>query len=170
MLQLAQVEGGSAKSRFETVDLAGLVHTIVDVFEPAAQDAGQRLTADVPGKAVHVLGDKALLGQMLSNLIENALRHTSQGSLINVSLGLQGAAVVLSVSDNGPGIPKDQRGKVLQRLYRLDRSRHTPGNGLGLSLVRQIAVHHGGWVQCEARPDGGTCFRVRLPMRGGSSI
>ena len=142
LLQLAQVEGGSAKARFERVDLKSIAQTIAELFEPVAAEADQILRIKLPQAACFVDGDKALLGQMLSNLIENALRHTPKGSEVCVTL--QNAPHPrLVVADNGAGIPEDQRAKVLQRLYRLDRSRHTPGNGLGLSLVEAVAKLHG---------------------------
>ena len=89
-----------------------------------------------------VLGDRDLLGQILANLIENALRHTPAGTPITIGLHRQGGDVILTVADKGPGIPQDERSRVLQRLYRLDRSRATPGSGLGLSLVEVIADLH----------------------------
>ena len=79
---------------------------------------------------------------MIANLIENALRHAGQGSKIDIALTQEKGVTVLCVADNGPGIPADEREKVLQRLYRLDRSRNTPGNGLGLSLVNAVAALH----------------------------
>jgi len=154
LLQLAQLEGGTAKARFEAVDLVALVQTIVEVFEPAALDAGQTLVASVCAGETQVQGDKALLGQMLSNLIENALRHTPAGSNVTVSLRQSAGVVTLSVADNGPGIPAAQRAKVLQRLYRLDRSRHTPGNGLGLSLVEAVATLHGADLELQDNAPG----------------
>jgi signal transduction histidine kinase len=89
-----------------------------------------------------VRGDRALLGQMLSNLIENALRHTPEGTDVEVCLRSEQGKVILSVADHGPGIPPDERDKVLERLYRLDRSRQTQGHGLGLSLVDAVAGVH----------------------------
>ncbi|MGJ8558081.1 MAG: ATP-binding protein, partial [Sulfitobacter geojensis] len=94
------------------------------------------------------------LGQMLSNLIENALRHTPAGSEITVSLAKREQALVLEVSDTGAGIPVDERDKVMQRLYRLDRSRHTPGHGLGLSLVQAVAALHGAQVTLQDNAPG----------------
>jgi signal transduction histidine kinase len=143
LLHLAQVEGGQVKKHFEPVDLKSLIETMVEIFEPAATDAGQRLIADLPSGDWRVSGDKALLGQMASNLIENALRHAERECTISILLAEVNELVQLSVADTGPGIPEDEREKVLQRLYRLDRSRHTPGNGLGLSLVDAVAKLHG---------------------------
>lgn len=143
LLQLAQVEAGSPKARFEAVDLAEVCRTVVDVFTPAAEASGKTLTLELDAEEVPLQGDRALLAQMLSNLVENALRHTPTGSDIKVRLngGAQGTS--LWVCDNGPGIPEDARDKVRQRLYRLDRSRQTPGHGLGLSLVEAVAGLHG---------------------------
>ena len=143
LLQLAQVEAGSPKARFASVDLAALCQTMVEVFEPVVAENGQVLHADLGHDAVTVSGDKALLAQMLSNLIENAMRHTPRGTTITVVLDLDQGRPQLSVTDTGPGIPAGEREKGLRRLHRLDRSRHTPGNGLGLSLVDAVAKLHG---------------------------
>ena len=143
LLQLAQVEAGSPRARFEPVDLAEVCRTVVEVFEPMAAEKGQVLGLTLHAPHVTIEGERALLGQMLSNLIENALRHIPEGARIGVTLGIENGAVTLSVADTGPGIPEAERDKVRQRLYRLDRSRHTPGHGLGLSLVDAVAALHG---------------------------
>ena len=143
LLQLAQVEAGSPKARFTPVDLTALCRTIVEVFEPAAVEHGQILQSDLAEESLIVNGDRALLGQMLSNLLENAMRHTPRGTTITVALDRHKGRPRLRVTDTGPGIPLDERDKAVRRLYRLDRSRHTPGNGLGLSLVDAVAKLHG---------------------------
>lgn len=143
LLQIAQIEGGSPKNRFQPVDLGALAATFVEVYEPSTEESGHSLTfCYIHTDKIEVLGDKALLGQVLANLIENALRHTPIGSKIELSLRRFGSKVELSISDDGPGIPESEREKVLQRLYRLEQSRTTPGNGLGLSLVAVIAELH----------------------------
>lgn len=153
LLQLAQVEAGSPKERFEPVDLAALCRTLLDMFEPTAQENGQTLTAAIRDVAP-VSGDRALLGQMLSNLLENALRHTPAGCDVTLSLAQEGPDLRLVVADNGPGIPGAERKNVLKRLYRLDRSRNTPGNGLGLSLVDAIVNLHGAQMSLEDNAPG----------------
>lgn len=143
LLQIAQIEGGSPKARFRPVDLAGVIATFADIYGPAAEDGGHKLTVDLPsGQPVLVQGDKDLLGQVVANLIENALRHTPAGSTILLALSETGDKATLSVTDNGPGIPQAERALVLRRLYRLERSRTTPGNGLGLALVAAVADLH----------------------------
>lgn len=154
LLQLAQVEAGSPRSRFGPVDLAEVARTVVEVFEPAAAEGDHALTLTADLEKAMVQGDRALLGQLLSNLIENALRHTPKGSGIDVTLTAENGQLKLIVADNGPGIPADERGMVVQRLYRLDRSRHTPGHGLGLSLVEAVAGLHGATVAMEDNAPG----------------
>ncbi|MDF1727260.1 MAG: ATP-binding protein [Sulfitobacter sp.] len=142
LLQLAQVEAGSPRERFAPVDLSALAWTLFEMFEPSATAQGHSLRARI-APDVTVRGDRALLGQMLSNLLENAARHSPPGSEIELHLDKDGQGVRLAVLDDGPGIPAAERGNVVKRLYRLDRSRHTPGNGLGLSLVEAIVTLHG---------------------------
>ncbi|TMV72309.1 HAMP domain-containing histidine kinase, partial [Thioclava sp. BHET1] len=142
LLQIAQIEGGSPKARFTPVDLTDLARTFAEIYEPSAEDKGQELALALPESSLSVMGDKGLLGQALANLLENALRHTPEGSRITVALAQEAGAVRLEVRDSGPGIPQEERDKVLRRLYRLERSRTTPGNGLGLALVSVIAELH----------------------------
>ncbi|APX90962.1 two-component sensor histidine kinase [Brevirhabdus pacifica] len=149
LLQIAQIEGGSPRSRFEVLDLAALAATLAEVYEPAAEEGGRRLVLEAEAP-VRVNGERRLLGQVLANLIENALRHTPPGSLIELSVresGENGGQAVLELRDNGPGIPAEERGNVLRRLYRLEQSRSTPGSGLGLSLVSVIADLHGATLE-----------------------
>jgi signal transduction histidine kinase len=120
------------------------------------------LTLDVANGVPPVQGDKALLQQLLSNLIENALRHTPEGSKVRVGLAHDSGAVTLSVADNGPGIDASDRAHVLQRLARLDRSRHTPGNGLGLSIVDAITKLHTATLTLEDNLPG-----LRVVVRFG---
>lgn len=154
LLQIAQIEGGSPRNRFETVDIAALARTFYEVYEPSAEETGHSLSCDVTDNPIHVTGDKSLLGQIFANLIENALRHTPEGAAVSVSVALEHGIVRVSVDDTGPGIPTDERENVLRRLYRLERSRTTPGNGLGLSLVAAIVDMHDGGLNLESNNPG----------------
>ncbi len=170
LLQIAQIEGGSPKSRFMPVDLVALAKTLTEVYEPAAEDSDHRLKLAVPKGPLLVRGDKALLGQVLANLIENALRHTPAGSHIDLSVGQIAEGIELCVADDGPGVPAHERKNVLRRLYRLEQSRTTPGSGLGLSMVAVIAELHGARLFLEPAsaaatgddPAQGDGLRVRL--------
>lgn len=155
LLQIAQIEGGGPRGRFRPVDLSAVVATFADIYGPAVEDSGHSMAVDMPsGRPVHVHGDKDLLGQVVANLIENALRHTPKGTDIRLSLRLEAASVVLSVADNGPGIPEAERALVLRRLYRRETSRTTEGNGLGLALVAAIADLHDARLQLSDNAPG----------------
>ncbi len=149
LLRIAQVQGGSPRAGFRPVDLSALVERVVDAFLPSAEEQGFRLAAAAaPG--VTVQGDRELLTQLLANLVENALRHTPPGTPIEVGLAARrGSSIRLWVEDHGPGIPEAERARVLQRFYRGERSRTTPGSGLGLSLVAAIAELHDARLMLE---------------------
>ncbi|MCX7566878.1 HAMP domain-containing sensor histidine kinase [Sulfitobacter sp. F26169L] len=153
LLQLAQMENGALRAQFAPVDLADLCRTMAEVYEASTAERQQTLTVDVPD-TVKVHGEKNLLGQMIANLLENAVRHSGEGAAISVTVIQSENEVVLSVSDNGFGIPESEWTKVTQRLYRLDRSRNTPGNGLGLSLVDGVARLHGARLSLENAQPG----------------
>lgn len=142
LLRIASVESRQRRTGFEELDLSALFDALVETYRPVAEDLGRQLSADIEaGRRLH--GDQALLTQMLANLIENALHHTPTGSSIH--LDLQGAAgrLVGRISDSGPGIPAEDRDRVLRRFVRLDSSRSAPGSGLGLALVSAVADLHG---------------------------
>ena len=142
LLRIAQIESGARKSRFAKFDLREVLADVTDVYSDVAEDAGQTLTFQNMDSAATVNGDRELLVQMFANLIENSIRHCPKGAAISVALSAPAGRVSACVADNGPGIPVAERGKVLRRLYRLEKSRSSPGSGLGLSLVRAIADLH----------------------------
>lgn len=160
LLQLAQIEGGAVRDRFVPTDLQRIAEDVVDFLAADAEEKGYRLEFTSTGaKPFSTLGDRHLLTQVLANLIENGLRHTPIGSTIRVDLSRHAGHVVLSVADNGPGIPVDEREKVLRRLYRLEQSRTSEGNGLGLSLVAAICNLHGAQLSLDNNNPG---LRVRI--------
>ena len=142
LLRIAQIEAGARREKFAPVDLAALLGDVGDIYAEVAEDAGQTLLCDVAG-AAWMMGDKELLTQTFANMIENAIRHCPAGTVIACKVRAEGNRVTASVSDTGPGIPEGERELVLRRLYRLEKSRTTEGNGLGLSLVKAVADLHG---------------------------
>lgn len=142
LLRIAQIEAGSRKAGFTTIDLSGAFQAIEEAYAAVIEDSGRRLQTSIePGVAFR--GDRELIIQMLSNLLDNAIRHTPPKTLITMTLRREPGGIVGSVADNGEGIPEGERAKVLRRFYRLEHSRTTNGNGLGLSLVSAIAELHG---------------------------
>jgi signal transduction histidine kinase/succinate dehydrogenase hydrophobic anchor subunit len=153
LLRIAQVEAGAQKRAFTEVDLSALVRSVGEAYQPAAEDSDHTLDIRIDD-GVHLIGDRQLLAQMISNLVENALRHTPSGSTATLALRKAGARFTIEVADNGPGIPEAERGKVFDRFYRLDRSRSTAGSGLGLALVKAIAGLHDLTIELTDRKPG----------------
>ncbi|TSD90036.1 HAMP domain-containing protein [Mycobacterium sp. KBS0706] len=142
LLRIAQVEAGSRRRGFARVDLSALVGTVAEIFQASAEEQGRAIRSRIEPE-VAVTGDADLLSQAVANLIENALRHTPAGTGIDIALSrLRDGRAELVVADRGPGVPAEERERVFRRFYRLEQSRHTPGNGLGLSLVAATAQLH----------------------------
>lgn len=158
LLRISEVETFQVREGFRPVNFSELVERCVDAFLPDLEASGHVLAIDV-AQVVWVEGDRHLLSQLVVNLIENAARHTPAGSLISISLRARDQGVQLVVADNGPGIPSSDRELVLRRFARLERSRTTPGHGLGLALVAAIARAHFGQLVLS---DNGPGLRVNI--------
>ncbi len=168
LLRLAEIDAGMRRSGFVPLDLAELAETAVEFYAPAAElkNIGLAFHADGP---TPVSGDPVLLAQALSNLIDNALKYAPENGVIEVSVrrSRADAAAEIAVADNGPGIRDSEKAKVVERFYRGDASRGTPGIGLGLSVVQAVAKLHGSTLEFVDR-DPGLCVLMALP--GGDSI
>jgi len=155
LLRITQIEAGARRARFSGVELGTVLADVADIYEPVAEEAGDRLVSTVAiAERAQVTGDRELLTQLFANLIENAIRHSPTGTRIDVSLQTRGERHVAIVADSGPGIPIDECENVFRRLYRLERERATPGSGLGLSLVAAIAELHGAAVNLADNAPG----------------
>jgi len=160
LLRIGQIEANAERKGFATVKFSDLVSELADVYELVASGHGKRLSAEVtPG--IEIRGDRALLAQMISNLLENAIEHTPEGTEIRVELTDAQGARRFVVADDGPGVPVGEAERIFDRFYRLERSRAGPGNGLGLSLVRSICALHGFSVGLKPAPSGAR-FEVAL--------
>lgn len=141
LLRIAQIESGSRKSAFREVDLSAMAERLSVAYAPVAEDQSKVFSARIePGLSIH--GDGELLLQAVANLVENAIKHTPAEAKIELCLKRSNSGISLIVSDTGLGIPSDLRSKVLERFFRLERSRTTPGSGLGLALVAAVADLH----------------------------
>jgi signal transduction histidine kinase len=150
ILRLAEIDAGGARSRFTSINLAGVVERVTDAYRGDIEAAGRTLGVDISeGACVKIHGDADLIAQALANLIENAMRHTPPGTPIDVRLDNNGRTFALSVIDRGPGIPQADQQRVLEPFVRLDASRTTDGAGLGLSIVAAIARAHGASLRLE---------------------
>ncbi len=154
VLRIAQIEGGNARPREQTLDLNDLAATVHEMLDPVAEEMGHALSFTPWPDPVPVKGDRDMLAQALVNLVENAMRHVPPPARIGLTVARKGATARLAVADNGPGIPPEEREKVLRRFYRLDKDRARAGSGLGLSLVAAIVRLHGGQVRLSDNKPG----------------
>ena len=159
LLSVAEVEAGGL--RLSPLDLSALASDLVDGYRPSVEDTGRSLDADI-APSVSVRGNRELLAQLVSNLLDNALIHSPNGVPISVCLTGNEVDAVLTVADHGPGIARADRARVFDRFVRLEGSRSTPGYGLGLSLVAATARAHRGVVRIEDNHPGAKMI-VTLP-------
>jgi signal transduction histidine kinase len=144
--RIAQIETQVRKEAFRTVNLVEIAREVVELYDAAAEQRGTCLTMTGDGEVL-ATGDRDLIFDAIANLVDNAIKHgRAAGRVIVASETVNGSPVV-SISDDGPGIPADQHEQVFKRFYRLEQSRYTPGNGLGLSLVAAVARLHGARIE-----------------------
>ncbi|TNC49447.1 HAMP domain-containing histidine kinase [Rubellimicrobium rubrum] len=158
LLRIAEIEAGARRARFAPLDLGEVLVRIVEAYEGVAEEAGQNLSLSLSVTApIH--GDRDLLVQLFANLVENAIRHGPAGTRIECTVTQEGDCPQATLRDTGPGIPAAERELVLRRLYRLEKSRTSPGTGLGLALVKAVADLHGADLILA---DAGPGLRVTL--------
>jgi signal transduction histidine kinase len=142
LLRIAEIEGSRRRDAFGVVDLVEIVREVAEFYEPAAEQKQITLRIALPPGA-RLYGDRDLLFEAVANLLDNAIKFTPEGGQVSLGVGDSARGPLLRVTDTGPGIPADARDAVFKRFFRFDRSRGTPGLGLGLSLVAAIAKLHG---------------------------
>jgi signal transduction histidine kinase len=171
VLRLSEIEGGQRSQGFPSLDLTALTAKTVEFYRPVVEDSGRKLRVEELQPCT-VNGNGALLFQLLSNLLENSIIHTPTGTTITIALQVAQNEARLVLRDDGFGIPAPERDKVLQRFYRRDVSRSSPGNGLGLSLVAAIAAAHGGSIVIRDPSNGtssGVEFVIAMPLLHAAS-
>lgn len=173
LLRIVQIEAGSRRAAFTRLELTALIEQLREVYTSVAEEADHTLTVDATTEAA-INGDRALLVQLFSNLIENAIIHTPPGTHIWLRLSrADPGRVAVTVADNGPGVRPEEHSRIFQRLYRREASRSAPGHGLGLSLVAAIAELHGAQVEIEPVEPGlsvRVAFATSFQMRPGDGL
>ncbi|WP_371307900.1 sensor histidine kinase [Azospirillum sp. TSA2s] len=166
LMRISEAEDGARRAGFTTLDLASVAADVVEFYDPLAEAKEIALVFETDGPA-SLAGDPSLLFEAIGNLVDNAVKFTPSGGRITVRAfhGTKGPGV--SVTDTGPGIPMEEREAVQRRFYRAEKSRHTPGTGLGLSLVAAVSRLHGLALSIDdARPG----CRVTLSQTGGTGL
>lgn len=153
LLRIARIETRQHSKTFSETDMAALLHDVVELYEPLAEEKGQSLNLQADA-GVHMQGDRDLLFQAMANLLDNAIKYTPPQGQIEITLEERADSGRITIADSGPGIPEAERQQVFQRFYRLEKSRTSPGSGLGLSLVAAVARIHGMTLRLEDNRPG----------------
>ena len=162
LLRLAEIETGERRKLFHCFDLSELLEEVVDSYEPLFSEAGFSFDVSIL-PSIQLRGDEDLIVQMITNLLENILQYGDArlGAWLRLQHDEQG--IVIQVGDGGPGIPEKHQSRIFERFYRADSSRHSPGNGLGLALVKSICdLHQAKIVLLPNQP--GTVFNIQIPV------
>lgn len=166
LLRISAIEAGKQPMRREAVDLVQILRDAVDLYEPIAHP--KRIEMVAKTNRERALGDKDLLFQVFANLIDNALKFSGPGGEVDCTVSSNADDILVTITDNGPGIPQEERSDVVTRFHRLDKSRSVQGNGLGLALVAAIVRRHGGTLKLDDAAPGSTppglCVSIRLPV------
>jgi signal transduction histidine kinase len=164
LLDVSAAEAGALALHRDVIDVRSLVERAEDLYREVAEERGITVSLALPPEPVLADVDAVRLGQVVSNLLDNALKYTPAGGRVTLALRREAREIALTVSDTGPGIPLEEREAVFRRLYRRDASRSQRGLGLGLSLVKAMVEAHAGTVRLDDAPGGGARFEVRLPV------
>lgn len=162
LLQMTRLEAGTVTVSRVPTDLREVIGSALDQLNDAL--AGRPVSVDVPDDLPFVPLDAVLIGQVLLNLLDNALKYSPPGSPIDVTARVAGAYVEVSVADRGVGIPTEDLQRVFDKFYRVERPNNVSGTGLGLSIGKGIVEAHGGFIGAENRPGGGTIITMVLPL------
>jgi signal transduction histidine kinase len=161
LTRISQIETTTQTAGFRRVDLVEIGEAVADLYDAAAEEKNVDLQV-IGQKPMLITGDRDLLFDALANLVDNAIKHGPEPGKVVVRLDRCDGGALISVDDNGPGIPLDERQNVFRRFYRLEHSRCTPGNGLGLSLVAAVARLHDGRVELSDNAPG---LKVEMRLR-----
>ncbi len=166
LLFLARAEPPLTELRRERIDVGKLLSAVRDYYEASASDAGISLVADEGAAPVTVEVDRALMLRAVSNLVSNAIAHTSAGGTVTLAARDEGSAIRIEISDTGAGIPPEALPRVFDRFFRVDPSRSTTsgGTGLGLAIVQSITTLHGGQAEIASQFGHGTSVTLRIPV------
>ena len=164
LLKLSRIEAGRLELELRSIRVEALVNGCVETARFKAEAKGLRIHVDLPNGIPSVLADGAQLGEVLQNLLDNALQYTPPGGQIDVSATSNGQGVTFTVADTGIGIPESELARIFERFYRVDsaRSREAGGTGLGIAIARHIVEAHGGRIWVESAVGQGSRFHFRV--------
>jgi signal transduction histidine kinase len=168
LLLIAETDAGTTRAAMTALDLGEVAADVVELYEPLAEERDVRLMLMPPGDVTvprNVEGNRSLIAQALANLVDNAIKYTPEGGAVRIRIAVTDAGVELSVADSGPGIPAEDRIRVVERFVRLEASRNSPGTGLGLSLVAAVAHFHNAQLELQDSDIPGTTSGLMAVLR-----
>jgi signal transduction histidine kinase len=168
LMRISQIEAHDRTNAFRYINLVEIASEVVELFDAAAEEKGGHLKA-IGDRRVLVRADRDLLFEAVANLVDNAIKHGRHAGQVTVEVKESNGGAVISVADDGPGIPVAQCQHVFKRFYRLEQSRRTPGNGLGLSLVAAVARLHGARIEMADNAPG-LKIQLQFPSLTGSDF
>jgi signal transduction histidine kinase len=162
LLLIAETDAGTTRVGMTELDLTSVAADVAELYEPLAEERRMSLRL-VPASAIAIEGNRSLIAQALANLVDNAIKYTPEGGKVSIRIASGADGVDLSVADSGPGIPAEDRVRVVERFVRLEASRNSPGTGLGLSLVAAVAHFHNAQLVLEDNVPTGLKAILRFP-------
>jgi signal transduction histidine kinase len=153
LLRIAEIESGARRSAFARLDVAPLLSEVAELYQAVADERQVILSLEIDG-ALPVHGDRRLIQQAVANLVDNAVKFSPPGGRVRLAGVSSERDVMISIADQGPGIPAEERARATERFYRGEAARSTPGSGLGLTLVSAVAHLHGGSLTLEDAAPG----------------
>ena len=168
LLTLSRFDSGRSELNLAPFDFGEAVRDVYQANRLEAQRHGHTMELELPGSLPEIVGDRERILQVMMNVVSNSIKYTPDGGRIRLSAGVQGKRVWMEVADNGIGIPKEDRGRIFERFYRVDkaRSRESGGTGLGLSIAKEIIDRHEGAIELLDRPGPGLTVRITLLTEG----
>ena len=163
-LDIAEAEAGLDHAKKEQLNLSALTQDACELFEPVAESKFIDMTVTFE-PVCQINGNRQNLQRMIANVLDNALKYTPENGKVDVKVETNEQSTVITITDNGIGIPTSDQPKIFDRFYRCDRSRSNDGCGLGLSFSRAVARTHGGDITLNSEPSKGTTFKISLPAR-----
>ncbi|MFH0887914.1 MAG: ATP-binding protein [Planctomycetota bacterium] len=167
LLELSRLEYKKDIALIKTCDVNEIIHSVLNNLEPFAILKKQTVSKKIPADMTSIQTDAELLRKAINNIVDNAIKYTSEGGRIEISVTSEAGNVIISVEDNGIGIPEEDLSRVFERFYRVDksRSREMGGTGLGLSIVKHIIQTLKGEVSVTSKPNQGSTFTIKLSIR-----
>ena len=158
-LDLAEADAGALPLQKEPIELAGLIQPLVDLYQPAMDEKGHRVTTQL--QPIIVDADQSLMSRMIVNLLDNEVAHLPPGCDINIEMQARGQEAGIIITDNGPGFPPELLSRAFERFV---KGEHSTGHGLGLAFVQAVVTAHGGTVRLSSQPGGGAVISLSIPM------